>query len=123
MRFLLDNNLSNTLATGLREAGHDVLHVRDVELGAADDTTVLGFARDERRVLISADTDFGGILARSELDSPSVILFRREGGRRPVEQLRLLLANLDQLAEALKDGSMIVLTDRLVRVRKLPLIP
>ncbi|WP_018635454.1 DUF5615 family PIN-like protein [Parafrankia elaeagni] len=123
MRFLLDNNLSNTLATGLREAGHDVLHVRDVELGAADDTTVLGFARDERRVLISADTDFGGILARSGLDSPSVILFRREGGRRPVEQIRLLLANLDQLAEALKDGSMIVLTDRLVRIRKLPLIP
>ncbi|WP_091271778.1 MULTISPECIES: DUF5615 family PIN-like protein [Parafrankia] len=39
MRFLLDNNLSSTLATGLREAGHDVLHVRDVELGAADDTT------------------------------------------------------------------------------------
>ncbi|WP_018505040.1 DUF5615 family PIN-like protein [Parafrankia discariae] len=123
MRFLLDNNLSNTLATGLHEAGHDVLHVRDVELGAADDITVLGFARDERRVLISADTDFGGILARSGLDSPSVILFRREGGRRPVEQLRLLLANLDQLADALKDGSMIVLTDRLVRVRKLPLIP
>lgn len=77
MRFLLDNNLSNTLAAGLREAGHDVLHVRDVELGAADDTTVLGFARAERRVLISADTDFGGILARSGLDSPSVILFRR----------------------------------------------
>lgn len=123
MRFLLDNNLSNTLATGLREAGHNVLHVRDVDLGAADDATVLGFARDERRVLISADTDFGGILARTGLDSPSVILFRREGGRRPGEQLRLLLANLDQLAEALQDGSMIVLTDRLVRVRKLPLIP
>ncbi|MEX5632966.1 DUF5615 family PIN-like protein [Parafrankia sp. FMc2] len=123
MRFLLDNNLSHTLAAGLREAGHDVLHVRDVALGAADDSTVLAFARDERRVLISADTDFGGILTRSGLDSPSVILFRREGGRRPAEQLRLLLANLDQLAEALKDGSMIVLTDRLARVRKLPLIP
>jgi predicted nuclease of predicted toxin-antitoxin system len=123
MRFLLDNNLSNSLAEGLRQAGHDVLHVRDVALGAADDDTVLSFAREEDRTLISADTDFGGISAQTGADSPSVILFRRDGGRRPAEQLRLLLANLDQLADALKTGSMVVLTDRLVRIRQLPLIP
>ncbi|WP_235826473.1 DUF5615 family PIN-like protein [Candidatus Frankia alpina] len=51
----------------------DVLHLRDVGLGAADDTTVLGFAREEERALISADTDFGGILARTGLDSPSLL--------------------------------------------------
>jgi predicted nuclease of predicted toxin-antitoxin system len=94
VRFLLDNNLSQTLAAGLRDAGHDVVHVRDVNLGAADDETVLGFARDDDRILISADTDFGGILARSGRDRPSVILFRRDGDRRPAEQLALLRANL-----------------------------
>jgi predicted nuclease of predicted toxin-antitoxin system len=123
VRFLLDNNLSQNLAVGLREAGHDVVHVRDVKLGAADDETVLAFARDEARILISADTDFGGILARSGRDRPSVILFRREGGRRPAEQLALLLANLPQLADTLAAGCMVVLTDRLIRVRDLPLIP
>ncbi|WP_131764826.1 DUF5615 family PIN-like protein [Candidatus Protofrankia californiensis] len=123
MRFLLDNNLSQGLAVGLREAGHDVVHVRDVKLGAADDETVLAFARDEERILISADTDFGGILARSGCNRPSVILFRRDGGRRPAEQLALLLANLSQLADALDAGSMVILTDRLIRVRDLPLIP
>jgi predicted nuclease of predicted toxin-antitoxin system len=124
VRFLLDNNLSQGLAVGLREAGHDVLHVRDMDLGAADDETVLAFARDEDRVLMSADTDFGGILARSSgCNRPSVILFRRDGGRRPAEQLSLLLANLAQFADALDAGSLVVLTDRLIRVRDLPLIP
>ncbi len=101
MRFLLDNNLSQRLAEGLRGVGHDVVHVRDLALGSADDETVLAFARDDDRVLISADTDFGGILARSGMDRPSVILFRRDGGRRPSEQLGLLIANLGQLVAAL----------------------
>ncbi|WP_242605585.1 DUF5615 family PIN-like protein [Frankia sp. Cppng1_Ct_nod] len=37
MRFLLDNNLSQSIARGLHESGNDVVHVRDVGLGAADD--------------------------------------------------------------------------------------
>ncbi|WP_322770707.1 DUF5615 family PIN-like protein, partial [Frankia sp. Cr1] len=52
MRFLLDNNLSNSLAEGLRQAGHDVLHVRDVGLGAADDEKVLAFAGQDDRTLV-----------------------------------------------------------------------
>ncbi len=59
--------------------------MRDVGLGAADDEKVLAFAGQDDRTLVSADTDFGGILAQSGAGSPSVILFRREGGRRPAE--------------------------------------
>ena len=123
MRFLLDNNLSPSLVEGLRHAGHDVTHVREAGLAAADDPTVLAVARAERRVLVSADTDFGMLLARSRDDAPSVILFRREIGRRPAEQLQLLLGNLDQLSEALDAGCVVVLTDRLIRIRQLPLLP
>jgi predicted nuclease of predicted toxin-antitoxin system len=32
MRFLLDNNLSPSLARLLRTAGHDVVHVRDIDM-------------------------------------------------------------------------------------------
>jgi predicted nuclease of predicted toxin-antitoxin system len=123
VRFLVDNNLSSILTLGLEDAGHDVLHVRDVALGTADDSTVLTFARDEQRTLVSADTDFGTILAQTGLGGPSVVLFRRESGRRPAEQSRLLLANLDQLSDAIEDGSVVVLTNCIVRIRKLLPIP
>jgi predicted nuclease of predicted toxin-antitoxin system len=99
MRLLLDNNLSPRLSVLLREAGHDTQHIRDQGLKAASDEVVLEYARSHRRVLISADTDFGTLLARSGAKTPSIVLNRRSRGRRPGQIAALLLANLDQIAD------------------------
>jgi predicted nuclease of predicted toxin-antitoxin system len=120
VRFLVDENLSPRLAELLREAGHDVGHLRDYGMQAAPDTLVLERARAEERVLISADTDFGRILARSRGTSPSVIEIRRVSRRRSLALAFLLLANLDELAEHLEAGSVVVLEEHRVRVRRLP---
>lgn len=121
MKFLIDNNLSPLLAEALKAAGHDVVHVRDLGMQAAPDKAVLERARAEERVLISADTDFGGLLSRSEASNPSVILIRRLAGRRAAEQSQIILANLGQVAEDLTAGAVVVLHEDMLRVRRLPM--
>jgi predicted nuclease of predicted toxin-antitoxin system len=120
VRFLLDENLSPLLAEALTAAGHDSVHVRDLGLLTAADRVVLERAKTESRVLISADTDFGELLAVSGARLPSVILLRRETDRSASSQSDLILANLDQVAADIDAGAIVVLEATRVRVRRLP---
>ena len=121
MKFLIDNNLSPLVADALKAAGHDAVHLRDLGMQAATDDVVLEHARADERILVSADTDFGGLLARSGASTPSVILIRRLAGRRAAEHAAIILANLDQVAEDLAAGAIVVLHEDSLRVRRLPM--
>jgi predicted nuclease of predicted toxin-antitoxin system len=90
LRFLLDENLSPLLAGLLAASGHDTAHVRDLGLLTAADRLVLERARTDKRVLISADTDFGELHAASGALLPSVILLRRETDRSASSQAGLI---------------------------------
>ena len=113
--------LFQNMAAGLREASHDAVHVRDYGLREAEDIVIFERAAGEERVIVSADTDFGTLLAVRQAAAPSVILFRRGAPRVPRAQVDLLVANLPTVTEALAAGSIVVFEKSRVRVRSLPI--
>ena len=121
MRFLVDNALSPVLAALLSRAGHDALHVRTLEMQRAEDIVIFEKAAAEDRVVVSADTDFGALLAARKAQKPSVIQFRGPGSRKPDALTLTILSNLSQVADALERGSIVTFEPSRVRVRALPI--
>ena len=120
MRFFLDNNLSPRLSAALGESGFDVVHARDYQMQRVSDEEIFNVALKEDRIIISADTDFGFLLARWNKNKPSLILFRGFISA-PQHQLKALLAVLKSYKELLMDGCIIVIEPKGFRIRQLPL--
>lgn len=81
-RFLADENVDPDLVLGLRRRVDDldIVRVQDVGLRTVDDPTILQWAADEGRILISHDIKtvpgFAGERLSSGLPMPGVILLR-----------------------------------------------
>ena len=121
MRFLIDNALSPVVAQALNDVGHDATHIRDYGLQIARDEEVFSRAVEENRVIVSADTDFGTLLALRGESKPSVILYRRQTGYLPEKQVELLLENLERIQDSLEKGAVVVFEQERIRIRPLPI--
>ena len=73
------------------------------------------------RILTSADTDFGILLALRESRWPSVLLFRKGREKHPERQLLLLHASLPAIHEALKQGRIVIFARTQIRICSLPI--
>jgi len=121
MKLLIDANLAPRIADGLREAGFDVIHVADLGLLTATDDEIFDRAASDGRCVVTADSDFGMLLAMRRATSPSVIHLRHVAELGPDSHLALLLANLPQLSTDLEKGAIASLSPSRLSVRDLPI--
>jgi predicted nuclease of predicted toxin-antitoxin system len=120
MRFLADMCISPKTVGFLRDLGHEVVHLYEEGLDQLPDPAILDKARQEGRVLLTSDLDFGELVAASGANLPSVVVFRlrdmRPGGVN--QYLREVVAHH---ADALDEGAVISVDEGHVRVRPLPI--
>lgn len=119
MRFLADMGISQSTVRWLSDQGYIATHVRDVGLHRASDAEIVCKAREEGSVVLTCDLDFGDIMAASQEQHPSVIIFRLEN-EAPANVNKRLKQVLDESSQALRQGAVIIVEDARHRVRLLP---
>jgi predicted nuclease of predicted toxin-antitoxin system len=76
MKFLIDENVGNTVVRFLKNKGHDVIVASKKGLSGREDDFLLGYAFKEDRIIITNDKDFGFLVYRQKMPSRGIILFR-----------------------------------------------
>jgi predicted nuclease of predicted toxin-antitoxin system len=122
LKFLIDNALSPIFSKLLHHHGYDVIHVREINMQTCSDEEIFDFAQKDGRIIVSADTDFGTIIALRNERFPSIIIFRRTQNRKPAEQANLLISNMEQIKDSLIKGSIVIIEDIRIRIRSLPIL-
>jgi predicted nuclease of predicted toxin-antitoxin system len=119
MKFLFDQSADFRLIPHLRELGHDVEAIsRNYPPGLAD-ADVLAIARQEQRILVVADRDFGELIFHQGLAHAGVIFFRLPGA--PLQtKLEHLYRALDEYAGELERSEFLVVTPGQIRVAGRP---
>lgn len=90
-------------------------------MGAATDSEILSRASAEDRVIISADTDFGTLLATLESAKPSFVLIRDSELVSAEDFFGVLRCSLQLLEVELALGCVVVIRSGRMRIRRLPI--
>lgn len=117
MRLCANENLPGDCVLRLRQDGHDVLWIREAAPGSSDNA-VLARAREENRLLITFDKDFGELVFRHGAKaSQGVVLFRiaQPSATAVAARIAVILASRDDWA-----GNFSVVEEFAVRMRSLP---
>ncbi len=78
MNLLADECLDSNIVAQLRQDGHSVLYVAEMEPGIADEI-VLERANSHNALLVTEDKDFGELVYRQGLVHLGVVLVRLQG--------------------------------------------
>ncbi len=120
MKVLVDMNLSPRWVSFLTTSGFEAIHWSEIGPENASDSEVIEWAAERKCVVLTADLDFGAILAAMGLKRPSIVQVRSDiltpdsiGGT--------VLSALHDARQELLDGALVSIDAWRARIRILPL--
>lgn len=119
MKFLLNENISPSLAGKLSTIKIDSVHVRDVDLIGHPDTRIIEYAIIQDFIIITHDLDYSRIISLSAKEKPSVITVRVDKISSEI-LFSLIKNNIDNLKSYLQKGALITMEEDKIRFRLLP---
>jgi predicted nuclease of predicted toxin-antitoxin system len=115
LKILADEGIDAPIVDRLREEGHQVIYVAELDPGV-DDGTILDLARRQGALLLTFDKDFGELIFRQRR-APSGVLLLRLAGLSAHTKCELVTATLSDHAQELI-GAFSVLTPGQLRLRR-----
>ena len=76
MTFEIDENLPEEAATLFQQRGYDAATIREQEMSGSSDRRVASILQEEKRVLVTLDTDFADIRTYPPEDFAGIIVLR-----------------------------------------------
>lgn len=116
MKFLADEGVEGVIVDYLRATGYDTKYIIEMERGI-DDETVLSIARQEDRILITRDKDFGELVYLLNKLHSGIIL-NRLAGLSAIKKAELVTQVIKTYSHELY-GSFTVIQPGAIRIKKL----
>lgn len=116
MNFLADENLDEQIVERLRQDGHFVWYVAEMEREISDDV-VLNLANQEGALLLTSDKDFGELVFRLRRIATGFVLIRLSD-LSTINKMDIISHVINQHNNELM-GAFTVITPRSVRIRKI----
>ena len=114
MNFLADEGVDRQVVDGLRQSGHDVSYIAEMDPGITDEA-VLELATLNNLILLTADKDFGELVYRQNRQSSGIILLRLEE-MSSATKATIVTSSVRQHAAELP-GAFAVIAPGIIRIR------
>ena len=120
MKFIADIHISPQTVESLAERSYIINRVNEFISFNAKDEEILDLALREESTIITQDLDFSSLLAKRGMSKPSVITLRINIVK-PDRVTKILEMILPQIESELNRGSIVIVEEDRIRIRKLPI--
>ncbi|MBA7509498.1 hypothetical protein ES705_01449 [subsurface metagenome] len=120
MKFIADIHISPQTVKSLTDKGYKIKRVTEFLKPNAKDEKILDLALREGSAIITQDLDFSALLAKRGVNKPSVITLR-VNMTKPANITEILERVLPQIESEINKGSIIIVEEGRIRIRKLPI--